>query len=117
MPLGVNHGGSLRRQFLAKHLTTTTIGTRQLSDEKKENIKKWITRYRRNYEIFADEVFQIKLYPIQKVMLHLMGISDVFFAICTRGASKNNIKFIIGGFTLEKEFFNRIPETIYFGSL
>ena len=93
MPLGVNHGGSLRRQFLAKHLTTTTIGTRQLSDEKKENIKKWITRYRRNWEIFADEVFQIKLYPIQKVMLHLMGISDVFFAICTRGAAKS---FLVG---------------------
>ena len=93
MPLGVNHGGSLRRQFLAKHLTTTTIGTRTLSDEKKENIKKWITRYRRNWEIFADEVFQIKLYPIQKVMLHLMGISDVFFAICTRGAAKS---FLVG---------------------
>ena len=93
MPLGVNHGGSLRRQFLAKHLMTTTVGTRQLSDKQKINIKKHITRYRRNWDIYVEEVFQIHLYPIQKVMIHLMGISDVFFAICTRGAAKS---FLVG---------------------
>lgn len=89
MALNANHGGNLRRQFLNKQLTTTSIGTRDLSKEQIENAKKWITRYRRNWEIFVDEVFQIKLYPIQKIMLHLMGISDVFFAICTRGAAKS----------------------------
>lgn len=93
MPLGVNHAGGLRRQFLAKHLMTTTVGTRQLSDKQKTNIKKHITRYRRNWDIYVEEVFQIHLYPIQKVMIHLMGISDVFFAICTRGAAKS---FLVG---------------------
>lgn len=88
MALGANHGGNLRRQFLNKQLTTTSIGARDLSRKQIENIKKWCTRWRRNWEIFVDEVFQIKLYPIQKIMVHLMGISDVFFAICTRGASK-----------------------------
>lgn len=89
MPLGANHGGNLRKQFLAKQLTTTSVGARQLSEEQIANAKKWITRYRRNWEIFAEEVLQIKLYPTQKVMLHLMGISDEFFAICTRGCAKS----------------------------
>lgn len=89
MALGANHGGNLRRQFLNKQLTTTSIGARDLSREQIENIKKWSTRWRRNWEIFVDEVFQIKLYPTQKIMVHLMGISDVFFAICTRGAAKS----------------------------
>jgi len=93
MPLGANHGGNLRRQFLQKQLSTTSIGTRQLSQKQIENSKKWITRYRRNWDIYAEEILQIKLYPIQKIMLHLMGISDVFFAICTRGAAKS---FLVG---------------------
>lgn len=93
MPLGINHGGSLRRQFLAKQLTTTTVGTGSLDERKKANIKKWVSRYRRNWEIFVEEVFQIHLYPIQKIMIHMMGISDEFFAICTRGAAKS---FLVG---------------------
>lgn len=93
MPLKANHGGNLRRQFLNKHLMTTTIGARELDEKKKNNIKKWITRWRRNWDIYVEEVFQIHLYPIQKVMIHLMGISDVFFAICTRGAAKS---FLVG---------------------
>ena len=89
MPLGVNHGGNLRHQFLAKHLTTTSVGAGELSENTKEKVKKWISRYRRNWDIYVEEVYQIKLYPIQKIMLHLMGVSDIFFAICTRGAAKS----------------------------
>lgn len=91
MPIAVNHSGALRRQFLAKQLTTTTIGAKSLSEDKKENIKKWVSRYRRNWEIYVEEVLQIHLYPIQKIMIHLMGISDVFFGICTRGSAKSFI--------------------------
>lgn len=38
-------------------------------------------------------VLGIKLRPFQMVMIYLMGISDVFFAICSRGISKT---FIVG---------------------
>ena len=34
-------------------------------------------------------VLGIKLRPFQKIMLYLMGISQVFFAICSRGLSKS----------------------------
>ena len=93
MPLGINHGGNLRRQFLAKQLTTTSIGTGSLSEKQKANVKKWITRYRRNWDLFVEEVLQIKLYPIQKIIIHLMGISDEMFIMATRGAAKS---FLVG---------------------
>lgn len=90
MPLPVNHGKNLRRQFLDRQLATTSVcGSSGLSERQKENVKKWITRYRRNWDVFVEEVFQIKLYPIQKIIIHMMGISQEFMAIATRGAAKS----------------------------
>lgn len=90
MPLPVNHGNSLRRQFLTRQLATTSAGGGgYLTDKQKGNVKKWITRYRRNWDLFAEEVLQIKLYPIQKIIIHMMGISQEFMAIATRGAAKS----------------------------
>lgn len=93
MPLAINHQGNLRRQMLNKQLSTASFGDSGLTEKQKVNVKKWISRYRRNWEIFAEEVLQIKLYPIQKIMLHMMGISDTFFAIATRGSAKS---FLVG---------------------
>ena len=39
MPLGINHGGNLRKQFLAKQLTTTTVGAGELTEERKKKAK------------------------------------------------------------------------------
>ena len=88
MPLPINHGGNLRRQFLNKQLVTSKAAdSTGLTERQKVNVKKWVSRYRRNWDIYVEEVFGIKLYKIQKIMLHLMGVSDVFYAICTRGAA------------------------------
>ncbi len=88
-----NHGGNLRRQFLDKQLITTGADSTGLTPKQKSNVKKWTTRYRRNWDLFVEEVLGIKLYPIQKIMIHMMGISDLFFAIATRGAAKS---FLVG---------------------
>lgn len=81
---------NLRRQFLDKQLITTIAADSSgLTPKQKENVKKWISRWRRNWDIYVEEVFQIRLYPIQKIMIHMMGVSDIFFAICTRGAAKS----------------------------
>lgn len=87
--------GGLRRAFMENHLTTTTSRTshKKTSQEKEENIIEWISLLRRNWHIFVDLVLQIKLKPFQMLMIYLMGISDVFFAICSRGLSKT---FIVG---------------------
>ena len=90
MPLAVNHGGNLRRQFLNKQLGTTVVGGAcDLTLEQKERAKKWITRYRRNWDLFATEVLQMKLYPLQLFSLHMMGISQEYNEIATRGAAKS----------------------------
>lgn len=90
MPLPINHASPLRRQFLNKQLMTTSVKPGfGLSEEQKERAKKWITRYRRNWDLYAEEILQIKLYPIQKIMLHMIGVSDQFMAIATRGAAKS----------------------------
>lgn len=87
--------GGLRRAFMENHLTTTTSRTshKKTSQEKEENIIEWISLLRRNWHIFVDLVLQIKLKPFQMLMIYLIGISDVFFAICSRGLSKT---FIVG---------------------
>lgn len=90
MPLPINHGNSLRRQFLKRQLSTTSAdGNNFLSERQKSNAKKWITRWRRNWDLFAEEYLQIKLYPLQKFSLHMVGVSQEYNEIATRGAAKS----------------------------
>lgn len=85
------NGSILRQQYLAKQLTTTIVTADRtgLTPRQKSNVKKWITRYRRNWDLFVEEVLSIKLYPVQKMKIHMMGVSDVYFDISTRGAAKS----------------------------
>ena len=77
MPLPINHSGNLRKQFLKRQLSTTSAGNNSyLTERQKENVKKHITRYRRNWDIFVEEVFQIKLYPIQNLCLALNNMCN-----------------------------------------
>lgn len=86
--------GGLRRKFMGNHLITTQYTSSQISNEEKEqNIIEWVTFFRRNWHIYVDMILGIKLRPFQMVMIYLMGISNVFFAICSRGLSKT---FIVG---------------------
>ena len=70
-------------------LSPTPQNDAWITSEKAQNIKKWITYYRRNWDLFAEEVLGIKLYPVQKYKIHLMGIADVFWDVSSRGASKS----------------------------
>lgn len=87
--------GGLRKAFMENHLTTTVsrVSDKNKNEKKEQNIIEWATLFRRNWHIYADMILQIKLKPFQMVMLFLMGISDTFFAICSRGLSKT---FIVG---------------------
>lgn len=90
MPLPINHAGAFRQQNIARQMAMTSIGnTYNFTDVQRARIKKNVTRYRRNWDIFVEEVFRIKLYPIQKIMIHMMGVSQEFMAIATRGSSKS----------------------------
>lgn len=85
-------GTGLRKAFKQNHLRATTANqTKKTDEEKRANAIEWITFYRRNWHIFCDRVLEIKLRPFQMIMIYLMGVSDVFFAICSRGLSKTFI--------------------------
>lgn len=58
-------------------------------EQKRKNTIRWCTFYRRNINLYAQRHLLIKLHPFQHIMLYLMGVSQVFFAICSRGLSKN----------------------------
>lgn len=64
--------------------------------EKIENVKKYCTFYRRNINLYASRHLMIKLKPFQHILLYLMSISQVFFAICSRGAGKTFILALYG---------------------
>jgi len=94
MPAQYNIRNGLRQQYLKKSLTTTAVSDNTgLLPYQKENVKKWVSFYRRNFDIFAEEVLGIKLYDIQKMKVHMMGISDTYFDISTRGSAKS---FLVG---------------------
>lgn len=57
-------------------------------DLRKHKIKQWVTFYRRNIEIYIEERLRIPLKPFQRIMLHLMGVSQQFYAICSRALGK-----------------------------
>jgi len=58
-------------------------------EEQRNRIKSWCTLYRRNWDIYAEEELGINLKWFQKVIIYLIGISDVFFFFCSRGNSKS----------------------------
>ncbi len=94
MPAQYNIRNGLRQQYLKKSLTTTNINDKSgLLPYQKENVKKWTAYYRRNFDLFAEEVLGIKLYDVQKMKVHMMGISDTYFDISTRGSAKS---FLVG---------------------
>lgn len=74
---------------MENQLITTQSDEVSRTNEVEENVIEWITFFRRNWHIYAEMVLGIKLRPFQKIMLYLMGISQVFFAICSRGLSKS----------------------------
>ena len=81
----------LRKKFMENHLRMGADSGSHVDSIKEDNIINWLSLFRRNWHIFVDMVLQIKLKPFQMLMIYLMGVSDVFFAICSRGLSKSFI--------------------------
>ena len=85
--------GALRRKFMENQLITTQyrVSNKKTNDQKEENLIHWTTLFRRNWHIYVDFILGIKLRPFQQIMIYLMGVSEIFFAICSRGLSKSFI--------------------------
>lgn len=62
----------------------------ELEQEKRMQWKKWITFYRLNFDIFVEDYLGLKhLKLFQKIMLYLMGLSEIFVTVASRGISKS----------------------------
>lgn len=59
------------------------------SSEYIENLIDWNTYFRRNVPRFIEMYFGIKLYPFQKIIIHLMSIYPFIVLICARAISKS----------------------------
>ena len=83
----------LRRRYMENQLITTQYrsSNRKKNEEKEENLIHWITFFRRNWHVYVDFILGIKLRPFQQIMIYLMGVSEIFFGICSRGLSKSFI--------------------------
>ncbi len=65
---------------------------KQITDEQREkNLINWTSFYRRNINLYATQRLGIRLHPFQHIMLYLMGVSQLFMSICSRGLSKSFI--------------------------
>lgn len=60
-----------------------------IKEDRINNIKLWTTFYRRNLHRFAEHYGDIQLHFFQKIWLYLMGISDTFITVASRGISKS----------------------------
>jgi hypothetical protein len=60
----------------------------QLSFEKKERMKHWITFWRRNPHRFVETYFGIKLYPYQYLMLYVLQKSNLAYIVASRATAK-----------------------------
>lgn len=58
-------------------------------DDFKNNLKKWVTFFKSNYDVFATWYLGLDLFLYQKIMLHLMGKSSLAVIIASRGISKS----------------------------
>lgn len=58
-------------------------------NRRKKRLIDWITFYRRNLEFFVQHYLKIKLFPYQKIILHLMGVNDKLVWISARANAKS----------------------------
>ena len=86
-----NDRKELNRVIQLKRETEKSTKPKLTEEQRKTQTKKWTTFYRRNIDIYAEDRLRIKLRPFQRIMLHMMGISQIWFGICSRASSKTFI--------------------------
>ena len=59
------------------------------ANEKKENVKKWITFFRRNIHRLITDYFGIKLYPHQNLEFYCMAKHSNYVEVASRGTAKS----------------------------
>lgn len=64
-------------------------------NQKDKRTKQWCTFFRRNLNLYCVRRLRVKLKPFQHIQVYLMGISDFFWNICSRGSAKSFITMLV----------------------
>lgn len=72
---------------------------RDMSQQKKERLKSWITFYRNNMSYFVEHYMGVSLFPYQRYWITLMGKSTNFLGLASRAAAKS---WLIGVYSIAK---------------
>jgi hypothetical protein len=80
-------GQNIQTQGIFKQRKDMTI-REEISYEKREKFKRWITFYRRNPVRFIEDYFQIKLFPYQKLAIWLLQKCDLAYIVASRASAK-----------------------------
>jgi hypothetical protein len=54
-------------------------------EERKKQVRDWCTFFRRNWDIYATERLGINLKMFQRLVIYLIGVSNIFYLMCSRG--------------------------------
>jgi hypothetical protein len=80
-------GKNIQTQGLFKQRKDMTIHE-EVTLEKRQKFKLWITFYRRNLVRFIETYFEIKLHPYQKIMIWLLQRSNLAYIVASRASAK-----------------------------
>lgn len=78
----------LRLKELRKKNNKTDTLTKEQKQNKINMMKKWITYYRLNPEIYIEKRMRFHSFGYQNFSYHLMGSSDQYIEVSTRGTGK-----------------------------
>lgn len=53
-------------------------------EDRKGQLIKWTSFYRRNWNIYAAHRLKIHLHPFQHIMLYFIGVSQIWFGIASK---------------------------------
>lgn len=80
---------NIRMLVRQKRDTDKSTRAKITEEDRKEQIKRWTQFYRKNIDMYVEQRLRIKLRPFQRIMLHLLGRSQVWFGVCSRASSKS----------------------------
>jgi hypothetical protein len=86
----VNRGSPPLRGMTLKNGNNVKILTeKEMSEQKKDRLKSWITFYRRNPSYFIEHYMGVKLFPYQRLWVNLISRSTEFLGIDSRASAKS----------------------------
>lgn len=75
------------------------IKEKDIAEEKLENIRLWVSFYRKNIHRFIMEYMGINLFPYQIIWCYMMDVTDSFIAIASRASAKS---WLIGTYAVAR---------------